>query len=390
MSGVYPPGSGSQSGEFQSPPDEAVREAVDEPTEEASMAQPSANGDPLAASGAPENLLQIFGAVEQQLLAQVQSAGARGGAEAEDAYQDQGNLVGIGLGVAEEPGGGGEPGSPALNVYVVEATSADEVRSVIVNSMGIAAAGADDVPINVIVTGVIDAQPHRFRIRPAPGGVSVGHYRITAGTLGCLATGNRAPRNARRLILSNNHVLANSNAGVYGDSIIQPGAYDGGVTPADRIAILERFVPINFAGGVNYVDAATAWAWPDRVRPELIYLSGGQRRFFRISSRVLAPQVGMLVGKSGRTTQLTTGRIIDINATIRVNYGGGRLALFQDQITIRGLSGNFSAGGDSGSAIWTWNASRNPVGLLFAGGGGLTFANKMSRILSALDISLVT
>ena len=69
MSGVNPPGSGSQSGEFQAPPDEAVREAVDEPTEEASMAQPSANGDPFTASGAPESLLQIFGAVEQQLLA---------------------------------------------------------------------------------------------------------------------------------------------------------------------------------------------------------------------------------------------------------------------------------------------------------------------------------
>ena len=98
----------------------------------------------------------------------------------------------------------------------------------------------------------------------------------------------------------------------------------------------------------------------------------------------------MLVGKSGRTTQLTTGRIIDINATIRVNYGGGRVALFQDQITIRGLSGDFSAGGDSGSVIWTWNTSRNPVGLLFAGGGGLTFGNKMTRVVSALDIGLVT
>jgi hypothetical protein len=98
----------------------------------------------------------------------------------------------------------------------------------------------------------------------------------------------------------------------------------------------------------------------------------------------------MLVGKSGRTTQLTVGRITDCSVTIRVNYGGGRIALFRDQIAVRGFRGNFSAGGDSGSSIWTWNSRRNPVGLLFAGGGGITFANKMTRVVSALDISLYT
>jgi hypothetical protein len=97
----------------------------------------------------------------------------------------------------------------------------------------------------------------------------------------------------------------------------------------------------------------------------------------------------MTVGKSGRTTQLTMGRIAVAGATVRVNYNG-RIALFQDQIEILGTNGNFSAGGDSGSSIWTWNAARNPVGLLFAGGGASTFANRMTRMLSALDITLFT
>ena len=52
--------------------------------------------------------------------------------------------------------------------------------------------------------------------------------------------------------------------------------------------------------------------------------------------------------------------------------------------------GNVSAGGDSGSLIWSWDKQRNPVGLLFAGGGGFTFANKIGRVLSALDINLYT
>ena len=194
------------------------------------------------------------------------------------------------------------------------------------------------------------------------------------------------------MVLSNNHVLANSNNAVFGDCICQPGPADGGRCPQDQIAILERFVPINFAGGTNYVDAATGWAWPDRVRRELMYLSGGSPVFFRISSAPVAPVLGMIVGKSGRTTQLTQGRITAVGVSVNVNYGGGRVAFFADQIAIRSTTsgGTFSAGGDSGSSIWTWNSYRNPVGLLFAGGSGTTFANRMTRVVAALDINLYT
>jgi len=109
-------------------------------------------------------------------------------------------------------------------------------------------------------------------MRPAPGGVSVGHFAITAGILGCFARGRTAPRSNRVLIRSNNHVLANSNAGPVGANILQPGHFDGGQNPADRIAILEQLVPINFAGGVNFVDCATGWCWSALVRyPFLMY-----------------------------------------------------------------------------------------------------------------------
>lgn len=99
----------------------------------------------------------------------------------------------------------------------------------------------------------------------------------------------------------------------------------------------------------------------------------------------------MPVGKSGRTTQLTSGRVIDTNASIRVNYGNGRVGNFRDQITIRGNGTTlFSQGGDSGSLIWTWDSRRLPIGLLFAGGGQFTFANKIHHVLNALDIGLYT
>ena len=231
------------------------------------------------------------------------------------------------------------------------------MRSVVVESLGIQAAG--DVPLTVHESGIIDAQPHRFRIRPAPGGVSVAHFKVTAGTIGCLAVGRSAPRNSRLMILSNNHVLANENTAVFGDCICQPGPYDGGRCPADQIAILERFVPIRFGGPANYVDCADGWCWPDRVRRELVYLSGGAVRFFRISNRPLYPQLGWNVGKTGRTTQLTVGRIVALNWSGWVGYGSGR-AWFVGQFVVQGHSGNFSLPGDSGSSVWTWDANRYP------------------------------
>lgn len=298
------------------------------------------------------------------------------------------NIVGVGIGLGD-PAAGALPGEPTLEVYTIEPSTEAEMKARLASAAGVSALAESDFPMNVVCTGIVDAQPHRMRLRPAPGGISVGHFRITAGTLGCLARGRTAPRINRLMILSNNHVLANSNAAAIGDCVAQPGPIDGGRCPADQVAVLERFVPINFAGGANVVDCATAWAWPDRVRRELMYISGGVTRLFRVGATPVAPARGMLVGKSGRTTQLTRGTITAVGVAINVNFGG-RIARFVDQIAIRAASGDFSRGGDSGSLIWTWDTRRAPVGLLFAGGGGTTFANRITRVLAALDIQLFT
>ena len=105
----------------------------------------------------------------------------------------------------------------------------------------------DGVPTDVIETGRIRAfQAPTGRFRPAPGGVSVGHRDITAGTLGCWVH-----RDGQWMMLSNNHVLADSNNADIGDPILQPGPYDGGSNPGDRIATLEDFVRIHFPGDSN-------------------------------------------------------------------------------------------------------------------------------------------
>jgi hypothetical protein len=112
--------------------------------------------------------------------------------------------------------------------------------------------------------------------------------------------------------------------------------------------------------------------------------------YFNVGSVPVAAVPGLAVGKSGRTTQLTSGQVVAVGVTINVGYSGGRVGKFVNQIAIRAASGDFSQGGDSGSLIWTWDSRRAPVGLLFAGGGGTTFANRITDVLAALDVNLVT
>lgn len=337
----------------------------------------------------PTQLLDVKGAIEAQLEERTVEGAAPMSAEGLAGSE---NIQGVAIGLADAAGEMAqptEPGMPTVTLFTAEQTTPDEIQAVVVDAMGVTEAGRKDVPLSVVTTGIIDARPHRMRLRPAPGGISCGHFAITAGTLGCLATGRTSPRNGRVLCLSNNHVLANSNNAKYGDCICQPGPADGGSCPNDQIAILETFIPIQFGGATNYVDCATGWCWPDRVRRDLMYLYGGAVNYFRINSTIKTGTWGMPVGKSGRTTQLTSGKITQVGASVNVNYGG-RVAFFRDQLAIQASSGDFSQGGDSGSIVWTWDAYRNPVGLLFAGGGGTTFANPISRVLPALDINLLT
>ena len=333
------------------------------------------------------DMIALKGELEKKLTENCKICNAEGAAVQQIGGS---NLVGVGLTYPDAEdltrGASGLPGEPAITVFTLEPVNEDSIQAEIASVANTKAIST--VPVVQVPTGPVDALAHRFRMRLAPGGTSVGHFRITAGTFGCLVRGTTAPRNRRLMVLSNNHVLANSNAAKVGDCIAQPGPADGGRCPADQIAVLESFRPINFGGGVNFVDCATGWAWPDRVRKELVYLSGGQRRFFRIGSSPVNPRIGMTVGKSGRTTQLTQGRVNAINVTVNVNFGGGRVAQFRDQFSVRGFGRDFSAGGDSGSAVWEWATGVRPCGLLFAGGGGTTFCNRMSRVLSDRRVSL--
>jgi hypothetical protein len=264
------------------------------------------------------------------------------------------------------------------------------------------------VSTDVVEVGDLRAlQAPTDRWRPAPGGVSIGHVRVTAGTLGCMV---RA-RSGVRLILSNNHVLANSNDAKPGDVILQPGAVDGGHEPADAFALLERFCPIQFseapgtcslAGAVAAVGNAlaglvgshhrlkTVWTNPQAVnladaavaRPLDDHSLRDDILGIGTITGTTPAQLGMRVRKSGRTTGLTTGELTVLNTTVSVGYGPGQTAQFEDQI----VSSPMSSPGDSGSLLVAADAPL-AVALLFAGSDQATIYNPIQAVMDCLEVT---
>lgn len=302
------------------------------------------------------------------------------------------NVVGMGYGVKWS---NGEPtGKPALLALVSQKVDKEELgpNDMIPKKIG-------EMPTDVLAIGepfAGQAQPIEVgiellarRARPASGGYSVGHRNITAGTIAtCVydmvgTPGNPVGMPQHYYILSNNHVLANSNNATPGDAILQPGPFDGGVDPSDRIAALSRFIPITFDPPVNralhrnLIDAAVAEGEFHDLKREIHWV--GHLRGWRTRAQVT---VGTVLQKTGRTTNYTTGRITAVNATVDVNYGGGKVARFRDQI----LTTPMSAGGDSGSLV----ADRDnfAVGLLFAGSPQVTILNQIQHVRSLLRVEI--
>jgi len=248
--------------------------------------------------------------------------------------------------------------------------------------------------------------------RPVPIGVSAGHTGVTAGTIGC-----RVSQGCHTYALSNNHVFANKNAGNIGDNILQPGPYDGGQNPADAIGTLYDYVEIEWhpenrfqPKPLNYIDSAIVDVAPSQVGYETPENGYGIPK-----AETMAAYVGQKVMKYGRTTQLTYGAVDSLNVLIDVNFGttsNPKYARFAGQIVIEAAPdasyNDFSLGGDSGSLIVGADSAyplpdcasdpvgcndyppaadeRKPMGLLFAGGGGITVANPIDDVLDAYGV----
>lgn len=308
------------------------------------------------------------------------------------------NVVGLAEGIKWK---NGQPtGEPALLVLVTHKIEQSQL-----NSKHLAPAKLGDMQTDVLSVGSLFAggntqiqgastETLTSRIRPAQGGFSVGNVDVTAGTIATcvydiLPGGNVSPPThgvgipSKYYILSNNHVLANTNAAAIGSAILQPGVYDGGKDPADRIATLSRFVPISLYPDTplknqhNLVDCAIAEGRFESLNRAVYWC--GEVRGWRPKNQVT---VGTLVKKTGRTTSFTTGRITAVNATVEINYDRGRTARFKDQI----ITTLMSSGGDSGSLVLTMD--NVAVGLLFAGSPTTMIANQIENVRALLKVEV--
>lgn len=284
-------------------------------------------------------------------------------------------------------------------------------------------AQVDDVSTDVIETGQIVALgiDRLSAQRPVRPGMSIGHRLGTAGTVACLVR-----HEGKVFLVSNNHVLALLNKGKAGDLILQPGPGDGG-TLEDAVGQLATYEPLHFldeaptevdtrpsraglwswlAGlfgrgttfgtksghpeptvtvSTNTVDAALASPLEDIVFSANIVDIGGP------PVGIVPPRLGLRVIKSGRTSGITEGIIVQTNVTVDVAYEG-RPARFVDQFMVSPLDflqgSAFSERGDSGSLVL--NYQREAVGLLFSGSATVSVVNPIDAVLSALQVDLVT
>jgi len=265
----------------------------------------------------------------------------------------------------------------SIIVYVERVTP--EIRQVIPKQL-------EGVPVRVIESKfklmalrIMDATyaDRTKRFRPAPGGVSVGHPLITAGTLSCRVLDKRSLEVIGGL--SNNHVAAldwgEVHEGKVGDSILQPGPYDGGLDPTDKLGELLKYIPVELDKD-NLVDAAVFDS--DELSKEVLEVGN--------PLHTVEPRVGMKVLKSGRTSGITYGTILDVNATLNIDGGEGwGSCLFKNQIVITPA---ILSPGDSGSWVGEIDTF-NTVGLGFAGSDTLSVANRALTVEELLDIEII-
>ncbi len=316
------------------------------------------------------------------------------------------NVVGVGQGYKEV---GGKKTDEECVVVLVES----KVDSNSLDKGNLIPQSIDNRKTDVVEVGKVELlnnnnQTRVTRLRPAQPGVSVGHYKITAGTFGAVV---KDKKTGEPLILSNNHVLANITNGSdgkaeKGDPILQPGSYDGGDEESDVIAHLERFIPIynnqppscplmfglsKILKGVSNLVGSPYEVRPSTIENKVDCAVAKPNNPELITSEILGigevrgikePELKMLVRKSGRTSGLTTARIKALNATIKVQLSASETAVFTDQI----ITEPFSKPGDSGSLVV--DKDNNAIGLLFAGSEKSTICNKINNVLDALKIRL--
>jgi hypothetical protein len=261
----------------------------------------------------------------------------------------------------------------------------------------------DGVPTDIVEIGEIKALnlhplAHVTRVRPLVAGVSIGNWAITAGTLGWFFKDGKG----REMLGSNAHVFADDPLKPFSSEkrIVQPGRYDQGSIPDDIVGMYywhqplsgsecalsnaitdllngasallgrkTRFIltlvekaKIDFAVAEPTTDYELKLFTADECEGfiGLGFAGSNQASFFckaqhirdvgwtPINKTIMPVTLGETIHKIGRTTEYTSGQVVDDSAYGRVNYGGSIYVEFDDVI----LTTPMLEGGDSGDSAW--------------------------------------
>lgn len=282
------------------------------------------------------------------------------------------NVQAVGLGYKESQG-------ITTNELCIKCFVSRKIPSCNLSNFDIIPLTYNGLKTDVVESGVFTSCSLTGKVRPAPGGYSVGPAGSnTSGTIGCLARGS----SSRDLyILSTNHTLARLGKVKLCTPTLQPAVPDGGIAPRDTIANLFKYVPIKlktiFHTPENHADCALSKVTDHSLVSSQIALVN--KNIKGLGSAEIAEQIF----KIGRTTERTSGSVTAIDATQMVNYPEGS-ALFKDQI-LTSAQGNV---GDSGSILL--NHKMEALGMLTSASKDFTCFNNMVYILSLLQIQLVT
>lgn len=308
------------------------------------------------------------------------------------------NVVGYSKKLRRRIRNGAEVDEEVIRVYVSEKlhASALSLRDLIPEEI-------DGVPTDVVEIGEVKALglhplAHVTRVRPLVAGVSIGNWAITAGTLGWFFKDGRG----REMLGSNAHVLADDplSQSSLETRIVQPGRADGGAVPEDVVGTYHWHQPLagsscalsnalvgllNGASGLLGRRTRFQLAVADRARIDfavaepaveyelklvtaeewdgfvgLGFAGSSQASFFckgehieaagwkPLDKSVEPATMSETIHKVGRTSEYTSGMVLDDSAYGRVSYGGLSVVEFDDVI----LTTPMLEAGDSGDSAW--------------------------------------
>ncbi len=238
-------------------------------------------------------------------------------------------------------------------------------------------------------TDVIEQPPMRFtadptdRFRPVPGGVSGGS--VFTGTIGGWAWDRT---DASFVMLTACHVVGFFDVVVLlNGPMLQPGLSDGGDVTDDRVGTVKRLIELQ-AGETRTVDAAIA----EPTNTDMV-----QTVVLNVGSAIYAvdtPTLGMAVQKSGKSSGLTQGQVVDADVDTAV-FLADDIFFFEDVVQIQASDGGvWAEPGDSGSVVFsqaglpTSSAIHPAVGLHFASSTDADgLACKMRNVFEQLDLA---